>query len=99
MDALKAIGRRPRVLILYLGAVPAMDVTGMVALESALSRLDQQGVLCIIAGLRPQPAGVLRKAGVQDKPGKLLLVPTLEEAADRALSHLGLRPGSPTPAA
>src|SRR5947207_12588899 len=44
MDALKAIGQRPKVLILYLGAVPAIDVTGLVALESALSRLRQQGV-------------------------------------------------------
>ena len=41
-----------------------MDVTGLVALESALARLKQQGVFCIIAGLRPQPESVLRKANV-----------------------------------
>src|SRR5438105_13253240 len=62
MDALKAIGERPKVLILYLGAVPAMDVTGLVALESALSRLRQQGGVCIMAGLRPQPAPGPKKA-------------------------------------
>jgi sulfate permease, SulP family len=81
MDAFKAIGQRPRALILYLGAVPAMDVTGLVALESALARLKQQGVACVIAGLRPQPASVLQKAGVKDDPGHLHIVETLDEAA------------------
>jgi len=88
MDAFKAIGERPRVLILYLGAVPAMDITGMVALESALARLKQQGIFCIIAGLRPQPAAVLRKAGVADEPGRLHIVETLDDAAEDARAHL-----------
>ncbi|HEY4882243.1 MAG TPA: C4-dicarboxylic acid transporter DauA [Myxococcales bacterium] len=91
MDALKGIGRRPRVLILYLGAVPAMDVTGLVALESALARLKQQGVFCIIAGLRPQPESVLRKANVQEQPGRLRIVATLDEAAADARAHLASR--------
>jgi len=91
MDALKGIPRRPRVLILYLGAVPAMDVTGLVALESALARLKQQGVFCIIAGLRPQPESVLRKANVQEQPGRLRIVATLDEAAADARAHLASR--------
>src|SRR5438067_2100047 len=93
MDALKAIGQRPKVLILYLGAVPAIDVTGLVALESALSRLRQQGVFCIIAGLRPQPASVLKKAGVQEEVGRLHIVPTLENAAADAAAYLEIPPG------
>jgi sulfate permease, SulP family len=88
MDALKAIGARPRALILYLGAVPAMDVTGLVALESALARLKQQGVFCIIVGLRPQPASVLQKAGVKEEPGRLHIVATLDEAAADAQAHV-----------
>ncbi|HZX96684.1 MAG TPA: C4-dicarboxylic acid transporter DauA [Myxococcales bacterium] len=100
MDALKAIGQQPRVLILYLGAVPAMDVTGLVALESALLRLRQQRIFCIMAGLRPQPASVLKKAGVTDEVGRLHIVPTLEDAAADATAYLDvpqglLNPGSP----
>jgi sulfate permease, SulP family len=98
MDALKAIGERPRVLILYLGAVPAMDVTGLVALESALARLKQQGVFCIVAGLRPQPLSVLQKAGVEDEPGRLHIVATLDEAANRAQEHVS-KPRQPQVAA
>ncbi|TMA44039.1 MAG: sodium-independent anion transporter, partial [Deltaproteobacteria bacterium] len=88
MDALKAIGQRPKVLILYLGAVPAIDVTGLVALESTLSRLRQQGVFCIMAGLREQPASVLKKAGVHEEVGRLHIVPTLEDAAADAVAYL-----------
>jgi SulP family sulfate permease len=88
MDALKAIGQRPKVVILYLGAVPAIDVTGLVALESALSRLRQQGVFCIMAGLRAQPASVLKKAGLQEEVGRLHIVPTLEDAAADAVAYL-----------
>ena len=92
MDTLRAIGERPRVLILYLGAVPAMDVTGLVALESALARLRQQDVFCIMAGLRPQPASVLKKAGVQEEVGRLHLVTTLADAVAQALAFLEIPP-------
>jgi SulP family sulfate permease len=99
MDTLRAIGERPKVLILYLGAVPAMDVTGLVALESALLRLRQQGVFCIMAGLRPQPASVLKKAGVQEEVGRLHIVPTLEDAAADALAYLEIPEGLLHPSA
>jgi sulfate permease, SulP family len=89
MDAFKAIGARMRVLILNLSAVPAMDITGLVALESALLRLRQQGVLTVISGLRPQPESVLRKAGVQEEPGRVQFCATLEEAAQAAAAHVG----------
>ncbi|HTO97726.1 MAG TPA: C4-dicarboxylic acid transporter DauA [Myxococcales bacterium] len=92
MDAFRAIGARPKALILDLQAVPAMDVTGLVALESALARLHQQGVFCIVAGMRAQPLSVLQKAGFQQEPGRLQLVPSVDAAAALALSHLGLRP-------
>jgi SulP family sulfate permease len=97
MDAFRAIGARPKVLILDLGAVPAMDVTGLVALESALARLRQQGVFCIITQVRPQPLSVLEKAGVKEDPGRLQIIGSLDDAASAALAHLGLRPGTATP--
>ena len=89
MDAFKAIGARMRVLILQMASVPAMDITGLVALESALLRLRQQGVFTILTGVRPQPAGVLHKAGLQEEPGRLQFCATLEEAVATASAHVG----------
>jgi hypothetical protein len=39
-------------------------------------------------GLRPQPLSVLRKAGVQEQPGGLQIVATLDEAIAAAVAHL-----------
>jgi SulP family sulfate permease len=88
MGAFKVIGVQPRVMILDLSAVPAMDVTGLVALESALARLKEQGVLAILTALRPQPSQVLRKAGVQEEPSTLVFSETLVSAAAIASHYL-----------
>jgi len=88
MAAFNVVGVQPKVLILDLSAVPAMDVTGLVALESALARLHQQNVLTIIAGARAQPSHVLRKAGVNEEPGKIAFSETLDDAAVLAARHL-----------
>jgi SulP family sulfate permease len=80
MDAFKAVGPRMKTIVLDLEAVPAIDVTALVALESALSRLRQQGVFTIIAGARPQPLSVLQKAGVREDSTTLRFSATVEEA-------------------
>ena len=41
--------------------------------------------------LRPQPESVLRKANVQEQPGRLRIVATLDEAAAEARVHLASR--------
>jgi len=91
MDAFKAVGARMKALILGLEAVPAIDVTALVALESALSRLRQQGVLTLIAGARPQPLSVLQKAGIREAAGSLRFCASLEEAVRVAAEHVTAR--------
>jgi SulP family sulfate permease len=73
-------------VILRLDAVPAMDATGLVALESALAQLQRRGCLTIITGLQPQPRRVLANAHIADKPGVLLLRDDLETALTEARS-------------
>jgi len=87
MDAFKAIGARMRVLILNLSAVPAMDITGLVALESTLLRLRQQGVAHL--DHRSPPAARERppQGGVQEEPGRVQFCATVEEAAQVAAAH------------
>jgi sulfate permease, SulP family len=80
MSALDAIGRGTRVVILDVASVPAMDATGLVALESSLARLRQGRVLVILAGVQRQPGRVLAKAGIRPEEGQLALCPTVEAA-------------------
>jgi SulP family sulfate permease len=69
-----------RTIILEMDQVPAMDATGLVALESALAQLEKRGCLTVITGLGSQPRRVLANAGITDRPGTLLLRDTLEVA-------------------
>lgn len=83
-SALADIGRAGttiRAVILDIRSVPAMDATGMVALESARDRLREAGVFVVLAGLREQPRRVLTKAGWTGQTDQALLCDTLAEAA------------------
>jgi sulfate permease, SulP family len=66
MGALASIGETTRVIVLALGNVPSIDATGLVALESALKRLQDSKKLVVLSGPLPQPRQVFERA---DLPG------------------------------
>jgi len=73
-----------KVMVLDMAAVPVMDVTGLVALESGLKKLRSRGVRVIIGGLQPQPRRVLEKAQIAETPGELRFCVNLEQAIEEA---------------
>jgi len=73
-----------RVVIIHMGAVPAMDMTGLVALESVLEDLHKTKHFVILAGVQEQPAQVLEKAGIINVEGELAICSTLEAAVTLA---------------
>ncbi len=84
MSALDHIAEGTRIVILDLEDVPAMDATGMVNLESALERLERDRAFVILAGVQPQPAKVMHKAGIDDEEGVLAFCDTVEHAVELA---------------
>jgi SulP family sulfate permease len=69
-----AIGRtggrgQVRAIVLDLEDVPVMDVTGLVALESALGKLRRMGIDVVLAGVQAQPREVLMRGGFRPRPG------------------------------
>lgn len=82
MTALDTVARKKRAMILDMSAVPAMDATGLVALESVLERLHRDRTFVIIAGVQRQPRGLLERAGLVDAPGRLAIRRTLSEAVE-----------------
>lgn len=61
--ALRLIDSSVRVVILDMRAVPVMDATGLVNLESVLDRLHRGGVFVVIAGVQDQPLHIMARAG------------------------------------
>jgi SulP family sulfate permease len=87
MSQMHAIDEHHRVVILEMGGVPAMDATGLVALESSLTRLYQDGMFVILSSVQPQPAKVLEKAGIGDNE-HLAFAASLATAVARAKARL-----------
>jgi SulP family sulfate permease len=90
-DAINGGGRSLAVII-YLGQVPAMDATGLVALETLIAKLKRGGHKVILAGARPQPAEVLARAGIVREPGRLAIAPDLDAALSLAILHTARAP-------
>jgi SulP family sulfate permease len=84
MSALDQVASKKLAVILDMSAVPAMDATGLVALESVLARLWRDRSMVIVAGVQRQPRELLERAGLVDTEGKLAIRRTLSEAVDLA---------------
>jgi sulfate permease, SulP family len=88
IHALKATGDHSRVVILDIRSVPVLDVTGLVALESAVANLQARKSVVILAGVQPQPARLLARSRLRPTPGKLLFARTMQEATEQARASL-----------
>jgi SulP family sulfate permease len=99
MSALDAVEDGVRTIVLDLRDVPAMDATGLVGLESALARLHRMGVLVILAGVQPQPAQLLARAGLGDEEGKLVVRESFDEGIDLARVLFARSAGGEPPSA
>jgi SulP family sulfate permease len=82
-DALSRIDALPRVLIIEMHLVTAMDLTGMNALESIVERMKQTGGVVVLSGIHHQPLSMLRKAGFIDVIGRPNFCATLDDSLDR----------------
>ncbi len=105
MSALRTVSDDVRVVILDMTEVPVMDATGLVNFESVLNRLHASRVFVVVAGIRPQPRALTRKAG-WDRREWLVVLGSLDEAIvlARSLSGSDFPGGAPldggtTPAA
>jgi SulP family sulfate permease len=82
MSALKLANGGVRVVILDLRSVPVLDMTGLVALESAFEKLNRSGVLVVIGGVQAQPMQTMARAGWRDRHGKLAIYGSFDRAID-----------------
>jgi len=87
-DALERIDQLPKVLILRLHLVSAMDATALNALESVIERLQHHGGTVILSGLHRQPLEMLRKAGFIDVIGRKNLCAHFDDSLKRARAIL-----------
>ncbi|MEW5838679.1 MAG: C4-dicarboxylic acid transporter DauA [Pseudomonadota bacterium] len=69
------------VLIIDFTHVPTIDMSGIHALETAFHHLNAQGAGIVLSGMHPGIYRHLRKAGLQDAPGKLVFATNATQTA------------------
>ncbi|MEO7736205.1 MAG: C4-dicarboxylic acid transporter DauA [Kofleriaceae bacterium] len=88
MEVIAAVGSgKDHTFVLNMQHVPTIDVTGLVALESVLDRLFRSRIKVIFAGLAPEVAEMLDRAGIKRDPGRLAYAPDVETAISMAIVH------------
>lgn len=82
--ALSRHGGVPRVVIFRMRNVPAIDATGLHALEVMLDKFHRKHTQLVLSGVQPQPMKVLYNAGFVDKVGLDNVCANIDAALVRA---------------
>ncbi len=83
-ETLSEIRSRPRVFILRMRSVRAIDATALQAIEDLVTRLQKEGVQFLVSGIHAQPMVALRSSGLIDLIGEENLCGNIDEALRRA---------------
>lgn len=78
-SALNEIRSDMKDIVLLMKEVPAMDVTGLVALESAIRSLSTGKRKIYLVGLKRQPRELIERSGVLERQKGLVIAESLEE--------------------
>ena len=98
-DVLAEVFRKPKVLIIRMRHVPAIDSTGLNVLRDLVRRTRHDRTLVLISELQHQPLVAMRRSGLLDEIGQDNVVGTIDLALAFAQQHLTGRPQTPIDAA
>lgn len=92
MAALDALKEDVRVVVLDLSRVPVIDASGLVALSSALERLQRARRFVILGGPLPEPRSVFDRAELERHHENITIARSQSEAVDMARALVLLNP-------
>ncbi|ASK88040.1 SulP family inorganic anion transporter [Sphingorhabdus sp. SMR4y] len=64
LDAMRKIGRTPKVIILRMRLVPMLDASGVTMIAEFIAQARLSGARIILSGVRPQPREMLGRIGM-----------------------------------
>jgi SulP family sulfate permease len=87
-DTLDQVSRRPKVLVVRMRNVPAIDSTAMHALKDLIRRTRQQGTQVFLSDVHSQPLVALQRADLLAEIGEENLFGDVDAALDAARARL-----------
>lgn len=85
---LSAMGDAPRVVILRMRTVLAMDSTALRVLTRLYEKLRDRGIVLMITGAHSQPLHMMQKSGVLDKIGEEFVLENIDIALEKSRAIL-----------
>ncbi|MBK7630930.1 MAG: sulfate permease [Ignavibacteriales bacterium] len=89
-DAMRFIESPPKVLIIRMRNVPAIDGTGIHALEEVYHESLKKGTQLVLSGVHTQPLITLDQSGFLKVIGEQNILGNIDDSLDRAREILGL---------
>lgn len=89
-DAMREVEDPPKVRIIRMRNVPAIDATGIQILNELHHDSKKEGTAIIFSGVHAQPLFAFTQAGLLDVFGEENLLGNIDDALDRAREILGL---------
>jgi SulP family sulfate permease len=96
-ETMTDLRRTPKVLIIRMRNVPAMDSTGLNALRDVVGRFRRLGAGVILSDVHAQPMVALQRSALADELSEEDLVGNIDDALNVARVHLGLEPAPRPP--
>ena len=93
-DTIGRVSGKPKVLIIRMRHVPALDSTGMRSLRDVVGRTRNDGTVVIISEAQTQPLAALRNSVTIEEIGADNVVASLDAAFARAKEVLARRPSA-----
>ncbi|MFT3785170.1 MAG: sulfate permease [Tepidisphaeraceae bacterium] len=93
-ETLKGFGKPPRVFILRMRRVPAIDASAMRALEEFYDKCKRQGTRLLLAGVHAQPLFAMTKYGLLDRVGVDNMFDDFDDALERAREVIHQQPAT-----
>ena len=87
-QTLGEVSRRPKVLVIRMRNVPAIDSTAMHALKDLVRRTRKEGTHVLLSDVHSQPLIALGRSGVLDEIGEDNLFGNVDEALEAARQRL-----------
>ncbi|MEZ5965739.1 MAG: SulP family inorganic anion transporter [Planctomycetota bacterium] len=98
LDVLQRVERAPHFFLLRMRQVPAIDATGMHALQRFFETCHQRGTVLLVSGVQPRVRDVLVRSGLLDRIGASNFHPHSRAALAAARSCLAAAHAGPPPA-
>lgn len=89
-DQMEMVEKQPKVRIIRMRNVPAVDATGLQTLKDLHKDAKKHSTYLILSGVHTQPLYAMTQAGVYDLYGEDNIHGNIDDALDRAREILGL---------